>query len=111
MRAHNRGDGGIMALASLLQRDKATRVATLVTLGIFGAALFFGDGIITPAISVLGSVQGLKVVEPQSRSPRAADFGCDPLRPLLYREAAGSGSHWISVRSLATPGSLIGPWT
>ena len=65
MRAHNRGDGGIMALASLLQRHKATRVATLVTLGIFGAALFFGDGIITPAISVLGSVQGLKVIEPQ----------------------------------------------
>ncbi len=64
MRAHNRGDGGIMALASLLQRHKATRVATLVTLGIFGAALFFGDGIITPAISVLGSVQGLKVIEP-----------------------------------------------
>ena len=65
MRAHNRGDGGIMALASLLQRHKTTRVATLVTLGIFGAALFFGDGIITPAISVLGSVQGLKVIEPQ----------------------------------------------
>ena len=64
MRAHNRGDGGIMALASLLQRHKATRVAALVTLGIFGAALFFGDGIITPAISVLGSVQGLKVIEP-----------------------------------------------
>ena len=64
MRAHNRGDGGIMALASLLQRHKATRVATLVTLGIFGAALFFGDGIITPAISVLGSVQGLKVIDP-----------------------------------------------
>ena len=64
MRAHNRGDGGIMALAFLLQRHKTTRVATLVTLGIFGAALFFGDGIITPAISVLGSVQGLKVIEP-----------------------------------------------
>ena len=54
-----------MALASLLQRHKATRVATLVTLSVFGAALFFGDGIITPAISVLGSVQGLKVIEPQ----------------------------------------------
>jgi KUP system potassium uptake protein len=64
MRAHNRGDGGIMALASLLQRHRVAYGAALVTLGIFGAALFFGDGIITPAISVLGSVQGLKVVEP-----------------------------------------------
>jgi KUP system potassium uptake protein len=64
MRAHNRGDGGIMALASLLQRNKVAYGAALVTLGIFGAALFFGDGIITPAISVLGSVQGLKVAEP-----------------------------------------------
>jgi KUP system potassium uptake protein len=64
MRAHNRGDGGIMALASLLQRSKVAHGAALVTLGIFGAALFFGDGVITPAISVLGSVQGLKVIEP-----------------------------------------------
>ncbi len=65
MRAHNRGDGGIMALASLLQRHKVAHGVALVTLGIFGAALFFGDGVITPAISVLGSVQGLKVVEPE----------------------------------------------
>jgi KUP system potassium uptake protein len=64
MRAHNRGDGGIMALTALLQRNRVAYGATLVTLGIFGAALFFGDGIITPAISVLGSVQGLEVAEP-----------------------------------------------
>jgi KUP system potassium uptake protein len=64
MRAHNRGDGGIMALTALLQRGKVARGALLATLGIFGAALFFGDGIITPAISVLGSVQGVKVATP-----------------------------------------------
>ena len=64
MRAHNRGDGGIMALASLIQRHRVPHGAALVTIGLFGAALFFGDAIITPAISVLGSVQGLKVVEP-----------------------------------------------
>src|SRR3954453_9266902 len=64
MRAHNRGDGGIMALTALLQRNRVAHVATLVTLGVFGAALFFGDGIITPAISVLGSVQGLEVAQP-----------------------------------------------
>jgi KUP system potassium uptake protein len=64
MRAHNRGDGGIMALTALLQRSGVARAAVLVTLGIFGAGLFFGDGIITPAISVLGSLQGLKVATP-----------------------------------------------
>ena len=64
MRAHNRGDGGIMALAALLQRNRVVHGAALVTLGIFGAALFFGDGIITPSISVLGSLQGLKVAAP-----------------------------------------------
>jgi KUP system potassium uptake protein len=64
MRAHNRGDGGIMALTALLQRTRVRRGALLVTLGIFGAALFFGDGIITPAISVLGSVQGVQVATP-----------------------------------------------
>jgi KUP system potassium uptake protein len=64
MRAHNRGDGGIMALTALLQRNKVAHGALLVTLGIFGAALFFGDGMITPAISVLGAIQGVQVATP-----------------------------------------------
>jgi KUP system potassium uptake protein len=64
MRAHNRGDGGIMALTALLQRRKAVRWTALLTLGIFGASLFFGDGIVTPAISVLGALQGVQVATP-----------------------------------------------
>jgi KUP system potassium uptake protein len=64
MRAHNRGDGGIMALTSLLQRHKVPHGTLLVTLGIFGAALFFGDGMITPSISVLGAIQGVQVATP-----------------------------------------------
>src|SRR5579884_2594404 len=64
MRAHNRGDGGIMALTALLQRKRIGRTAILVTLGIFGAGLFFGDGMITPAISVTSAVGGLGVVSP-----------------------------------------------
>jgi KUP system potassium uptake protein len=64
MRAHNRGDGGIMALTALLQRNKVIHGTLLVTLGIFGAALFFGDGMITPAISVLGAIQGVQVATP-----------------------------------------------
>jgi KUP system potassium uptake protein len=64
MRAHNRGDGGIMALTALLKRNRVLHGTLLVTLGIFGAALFAGDGMITPAISVLGSVAGVKVATP-----------------------------------------------
>jgi KUP system potassium uptake protein len=64
MRAHNRGDGGVMALTSLIQRRRLGRTAILVTLGIFGAGLFFGDGMITPAISVTSAVEGLKVATP-----------------------------------------------
>ncbi len=64
MRAHNRGDGGIMALTALIQRRKVPRAVTLATLGLLGAGLFFGDGMITPAISVTSAVGGLKVVSP-----------------------------------------------
>ncbi|WP_179377822.1 potassium transporter Kup [Rhodococcus sp. ACS1] len=68
MRADNDGEGGIMALITLLRRLGGTggrrAAAVLAGLGIFGAALFFGDSMITPAISVLSSVEGLKVVEP-----------------------------------------------
>ena len=64
MRAHNRGDGGIMALTALVQRRRPPRSATLIVLGIFGAGLFLGDGMITPAISVTSAVGGLEVISP-----------------------------------------------
>ncbi len=67
MRADNGGEGGIMALTALLDGAKLHSRAvklTLVTLGIFGASLFYGDGVITPAISVLSAVEGLKVATP-----------------------------------------------
>jgi KUP system potassium uptake protein len=68
MRADNDGEGGIMALITLLRRESTPqgRRATVVlaALGIFGAALFFGDSMITPAISVLSAVEGFKVINP-----------------------------------------------
>jgi KUP system potassium uptake protein len=64
MRAHNRGDGGIMALTALVTRLRVPRGAVLVILGVFGAGLFFGDGMITPAISVISAVEGLNVATP-----------------------------------------------
>jgi KUP system potassium uptake protein len=66
MRADNRGEGGIIALMSLV-RPKGTpskRRVVLLTLGLFGAALIYGDGMITPAISVLSAVEGLEIVTP-----------------------------------------------
>ncbi|MDT5284395.1 MAG: system potassium uptake protein [Mycobacterium sp.] len=68
MRADNNGEGGIMALITLLRRWTGTRgrrtAMFLAGLGLFGAALFFGDSMITPAISVLSAVEGLKVIAP-----------------------------------------------
>jgi len=67
MRADNDGEGGIMALMALAQRcfPKGSRSSYMVgILGILGASLFFGDGVITPAISVLSAVEGLEVVAP-----------------------------------------------
>ncbi|OBI99070.1 potassium transporter Kup [Mycobacterium asiaticum] len=66
LRADNHGEGGIMALITMLGRGVERRtVAALSLLGIFGAALFFGDSMITPAISVLSAVEGVKVIQPQ----------------------------------------------
>ena len=71
MRADNNGEGGIMALITLLRRWTGTRsrrkTMLLAALGLFGASLFFGDSIITPAISVLSAVEGLKVISPDFR--------------------------------------------
>ncbi|MCA3301931.1 MAG: potassium transporter Kup [Roseomonas sp.] len=66
LRADNRGEGGILALMALAQRsvENARLRWALALIGIAGACLFFGDGIITPAISVLSAVEGLKVVSP-----------------------------------------------
>jgi KUP system potassium uptake protein len=67
MRADNRGEGGILALTALvsrgLQRHERRRW-WLVGFGIFGAAMFYGDGMITPAITVLGAVEGLEIIAP-----------------------------------------------
>jgi len=67
MRADNRGEGGVLALMVLAQRGvQNTRLRSILALvGIAGACLFFGDGVITPAISVLSAVEGLQTVDPR----------------------------------------------
>ena len=67
LRADNRGEGGIMALTAMAAQSvggSARRRTALLLLGVFGAALFYGDSVITPAISVLGAIEGLEVVTP-----------------------------------------------
>ncbi len=67
MRADNRGEGGILALMSLVRprgKGRSVRRTSLIVLGLFGSALLYGDGMITPAISVLSAMEGLKVATP-----------------------------------------------
>jgi KUP system potassium uptake protein len=68
MRADNHGEGGILALTALaaeeVERAKKRRRRTLIVVGLFGTALLYGDGVITPAISVISAVEGLSVIAP-----------------------------------------------
>jgi KUP system potassium uptake protein len=101
MRADNRGEGGILALTALvsrgLQRGERRRW-WLVGLGIFGAAMFYGDGMITPAITVLGAIEGLEVAAP------ALDHYVVPLSVLIM-----IGLFSIQKRGTATIGAVFGP--
>ena len=64
LRADNQGEGGILALMEVVLPRKGHRRAIILIMGLFGAALLYGDGTITPAISVLGAIDGLKVATP-----------------------------------------------
>ncbi|MEO4000087.1 potassium transporter Kup [Mesorhizobium sp. CAU 1732] len=64
LRADNQGEGGTLSLMALARRDAGRYTSTIMLLGMLGAALFYGDAIITPAISVLSAVEGLEVVTP-----------------------------------------------
>ena len=92
MRADNNGEGGIMALITLLRRWTGTawpahRRGAGRRSGLFGAALFFGDSMITPAISVLSAVEGLKVIDPDFEDLGRADHRGDH-RGAVRRPAA-----------------------
>ncbi|HNC86690.1 MAG TPA: KUP/HAK/KT family potassium transporter, partial [Agitococcus sp.] len=94
MRADNNGEGGIMALLALSLRNKTisnTQRLFLVSIGLFGAALFFGDGIITPAISVLSAVEGLKLVTPVF-DPYVIPITIGVLISLFMIQRHGTGS-------------------
>ncbi len=103
MRANNRGEGGVVALLALIRRAEGPVKGgryLLILLGVFGTALLYGDGLITPVISTLGAMEGLTVVSP----------GLSPWVPWL---ALGIliGLFSIQRRGTAGVGRLWGPLT
>ncbi|HOB45716.1 MAG TPA: potassium transporter Kup [Zoogloea sp.] len=100
MRADNRGEGGSLALLSLItEKAKSPRLAWVISLlGIFAAALFYGDSMITPAISVLSAVEGLEIISP--------DFTAYVLPITL---AILTGLFFIQRRGTGTVGLFFGP--
>jgi len=94
MRADNKGEGGIMALMALAMRPAAEgsrRRSTILMLGLFGTALFYGDALITPAISVLSAVEGLEVVTPALK-PYVIPLTLIVLVVLFVMQRAGTAS-------------------
>ncbi len=101
LRADNRGEGGILALMTLLAQEGSSRVlrrGIIVALGLFGAALLFGDGLITPVISVLSAVEGASSVAP--------GFGVFVV-PLSLGILLGL--FWFQRRGTAKIGTVFGP--
>src|SRR5262249_2139027 len=99
MRAHNRGEGGILALMALLG-PAVGRTPALISLGLFGAALLYGDGVITPAISVLSAMEGLEVA-----TPRLADWVVPATVAIL------AALFLVQRRGTAGVGAIFGPAT
>ncbi|MBS0509943.1 MAG: potassium transporter Kup [Proteobacteria bacterium] len=101
MRANNKGEGGIIALMTLALHDGKPgtwQQKLLVMLGLFGAALFYGDGVITPAISVLSAVEGLEIMTPAFK-PYIV-----PVSLLIL-----SGLFLFQRKGTASVGALFGP--
>jgi KUP system potassium uptake protein len=100
MRADNHGEGGILALLALIPsnyRDPQSR-GLLTALGLFGAALLYGDGVITPAISVLGAVEGLSTATP-ALTPYVVPLAVVILVALFL----------VQYRGTASVGAMFGP--
>ena len=98
MRADNKGEGGILALLSLafpekrgMDDGKAWIPKVMVALGLFGAALLYGDGMITPAVSVLGAVEGLNVLTPKLKDA-VVPITLVVLTVLFMAQRAGTGA-------------------
>lgn len=92
LRADNRGEGGILALAALVTpvRAATARRGIVPALGLFGAALLYADGMITPAISVLGAVEGLTIAVPSLTQPMIEGITVAVLLGLFLLQSRGT---------------------
>jgi KUP system potassium uptake protein len=93
MRADNSGEGGLMALlalASISTKGNERMRSILLVAGVFGVALFFGDGVITPAISVLSAVEGLEIITPAAK-PYVVPISLFVLALLFLGQRRGTG--------------------
>jgi KUP system potassium uptake protein len=102
MRADNKGEGGILSLVVLVESVLKRKGGIVLSLGIVGAAFFFGDAMITPAISVLSAVEGLKVINP-SFEPYIVPITLAVLFTLFlfqYRGTAGVASLFAPITTL-----------
>jgi KUP system potassium uptake protein len=92
MKAENHGEGGILALTALIMPKSAKgRAGRLVLLGVFGTALLYGDGLITPAISVLSAVEGFEVAS-SAFEPIVIPLACTILVGLFLVQRRGTGA-------------------
>ena len=82
LRADNNGEGGTLSLVTLAQRALGHSTGLTIILGMVGASLFYGDAIITPAISVLSARRGPQAGDARLRSLRGAAQPCDPDQPV-----------------------------
>jgi KUP system potassium uptake protein len=119
LRADNNGEGGVMALAALARRlygKNANRAAALLVIGIVGVSLFYGDSIITPAVSVLSAVEGLEVATP-SVSHLVVPIAAVILTILFAAQRFGTARVgklfgpvmllWFAVLAVAGLGSIV----
>ena len=93
MRADNHGEGGIMALMALAMNQSKTNpklLISLLILGLIGASFFYGDGVITPAISVLSAVEGLELISPDLKS-MVLPVSIGILGVLFWSQRRGTG--------------------
>ncbi len=102
MRADNQGEGGVLALTALARRSLGTRASVALVLGAAGAALFYGDAILTPALSVLSAVEGLKTI------PGGSGLFTEPVI-LGVTIAILAGLFLIQSRGTASVSKLFGP--
>ncbi len=90
LNADNNGEGGVLSLMALVQRALKRRAPVVFAFGVFGAALFYGDAIITPALSVLSAVEGLKLVTP-SFDPYVVPATIAIIFVLFMAQSRGTG--------------------